>query len=311
MDVLVFGGGERQRLKLPRNVRKLLHDRPHERPPEQLAAPLVEKRLYLPEGVVAQRDVQTAVEDLVALLCLYLVQEELVRLEDDGSVREWLYAYFHRFKGARQLGVDYALGEIVTRYQIPEDYRALRKYVAKTISGLRTNQRRREGMDPRHTRVVTQMIDLSGCHDDAEALDDREEPMSGRRPDHTRPMSLEPFDRSGPQMIPEAAVTLGMSERYLYELVAQKKIRTETVTYGRRQYLAIPEAEVERIKVWLEEKRWRKDLIEGLAEAAHITIASARRWMERQVAQGLGREAIIQRLRERLQRPKRGKETEE
>jgi hypothetical protein len=58
---------------------------------------LVQKRLYLPEGVVAQRNVQAAVEDLVALLCLYLVQEELVNLGADENVRAWLFTYLLRF----------------------------------------------------------------------------------------------------------------------------------------------------------------------------------------------------------------------
>jgi hypothetical protein len=203
------------------------------------------------------------------------------------------------------------LGEIVTHYQIPEDYRALRKYVAKTIRGLSSNQRRQEGRDLTLTRVAPQIMELFEGDDDADPLDNSEASMSVHRRNHTRPLSLEPSDRSGAQMIADAAVTLGISVRSLYALVAQKKVPTETVTYGHRRYLTISEVEIERIKGRLEEKRWRKVLIEGLAAATGITMASARRWVERQEAQGLGREAIVQRVRKRLQHPKRGKETEE
>jgi hypothetical protein len=312
MDVLVFWGGEQQRLKLPRKVKQRLHDRPHERPPEQLGTPLVEKRLYIPEGVVAQRNVRAAVEDLVALLCFYLVQEELVRLEDNRGVREWLFAYLGQFKAARQLGVEYALGEIVTHYQIPEDYRALRKYVAKTIHGLAANQRRQEGLDLTYARAAAPIVNRSEGHDDdADILDGREEPMPGRRHERKRPVTLEPSDSPGAQPISAVAAALGMSVRSLYGLVARGKVQTETVTHGRMQYRMIPEAEVERLKEWLGQKEWRKDLIKGLASVFGITTASARRWVERQEAQGLRREAIVQRVRARLQRQKRGAETDE
>jgi hypothetical protein len=140
-------------------------------------------------------NVRAAVEDLVTLLCLYLVQEDLVRLESDGDLRAWLFGYLHRFKGARELGVDYALGEIVTHYQIPEDYRALRKYIAKSVHGLLANQRRQEGMELTYARVAAQMADLSEDHDDAGALDDREGHLPGHRREDTHALNSPGFSK--------------------------------------------------------------------------------------------------------------------
>jgi hypothetical protein len=301
MDVLVFCGGEHSRLPLPRTVKRRLHDRPHERPPEQLGVPLVEKRLYIPAGHGVERSVRAAVEDLVALLCLYLVQENLVRLESDGDVRAWLSDYLRRYKGARELGVDYALGEIVTHYQIPEDYRALRKYVAKTLHGLVVHQRRQEGLDPAQTSIAVRAMDLSAGWDE-----DADVPSQGRHRRH--PVMRVPSTNPGLQTIATAAASVGMSVRGLYRLVNTGKVQTEPVTYGRKQYLMISAEEIHRLQEARAQQQWRKDLIEGLSATAGIAKGSARRWVERQEAQGLDREAIRQRVRKRLQRLQRGEE---
>jgi len=272
----------------------------------------MDKRLYVPEALSSASDVRAAVQDMYALLCIYLVQEEFVSLEEGGDVQAFLYGYLRQFKGAMQVGIPYALAELLAHYQIPEDYRAVRKYVAKTIRGLLANQRRQEELHLAEESAAVQTLDRPEGRDDNTAiLDDWEEHTPVPRRDRKRPAMPDLSTNPGLQMIPAAAAALGMSVRTLYALVAQGKVQTETVIHGRRPYITVSEAEMERLKGWLEQKRWRKALIEGLAAAGRITIASARRWVERQEAKGFGSDAIGQQVRERLQRLKHSEELED
>jgi hypothetical protein len=272
-DVLLLPGGERERLPLSRKVRKGLNPRPHERADEGLSVPFMDKRLYVPEALSSASDVRAAVQDMYALVCIYLIQEEFVRLDEEGDVREFLYDYIGQFKGGRQVGIPYALGMILAHYQIPEDYRAVRKYVAKTIRGLWANQRRREGWrasQPRKSATV-------------EALEQPE------RPDAPFPGAL---------LIPEAAAELGISVRSLYDYRTRGKVRVEEVAIGNRRLLTIPLDEIARLKASFVPKHLRKALIEVRAAKTGGNQASARRWVERQEARGLGLEAIGRRVRE-------------
>jgi hypothetical protein len=271
--VLLLPGGERERLPLSRKVRKGLNPRPRERAAEGLSVPFMDKRLYVPEGLFSASDVRAAVEDMYALLCIYLVQEEFVSLEERGDVQAFLYGYLRQFKGAMQVGIAYALAELLANYQIPEDYRAVRKYVAKTIRGLRANQRRREGWGAPQPR-------------NAGAVEDLAQPD---RPDAAFPGAL---------LIPEAAAELGISVRSLYDYRERGKVRAEEVVIGNRRFLTIPMDEIARLKASFVRKHLRKALIEARAARASSHKASARRWVERQEAQGLGIEAIAKRVRE-------------
>jgi hypothetical protein len=273
IDVLLFPGGDQERLPLSRKLRKLLHPRPHERADEGLSVPLVDKRLYLPEGIRSQAGIRATVQDMYALLCIYLVQEAFVKLDENRGVLEFLETYLHQFNGATQIGIHFALAEILAHYQIPQDYRAVRKYVAKTITGLRANQRRREGWGTPQPRDAVPAEDLaqSDC------------------PDATFPGAL---------MIPEAAAELGISVRSLYDYQKRGKVRTEEVVIGSRRFLGIPMDEIARLKASCVRKHVRKVLIEARAARTGSQKASARRWVERQETLGLGLEAIGQRLRE-------------
>jgi hypothetical protein len=272
-DVLLLPGGELERLPLSRKVRKGLNPRPDERAAEGLSVPFMDKRLYVPEGLSSASDVRAAVQDMYALLCIYLVREEFVSLEEGGDVQAFLYGYLRQFKGAMQVGIPYALAELLANYQIPEDYRAVRKYVAKTIRGLWANQRRREGWGASQPR-------------DAVAMEDLAQPDS---PDAGAPRGL---------MIPEAAAVLGISERSLYDYRTRGKVRAEEVAIGNRRFLTIPMDEIVRLKASFERKHRRQALIDERAARAGCDKASARRWVERQEARGLGLEAIGRRVRE-------------
>jgi hypothetical protein len=272
-DVLLRPGGEWERLPLPKKVRRGLNLRPHERAAEGLSVPFMDKRLYVPESLSSPSAVRAAVQDMYALLCIYLVQEEFVSLEEGGDVQAFLDGYLRQFKGAMQVGIPYALAELLGNYQIPEDYRAVRKYVAKTIKGLRANQRRREGWGAPHSRDVVPVEDLGqpDC------------------PDAGSPRAL---------MIPEAAAVLGISERSLYDYRKRGKLRAEEVVIGNGRFLTIPLDEIARLKASFEPKRLRQALIDERAARAGSHKASARRWVERQESLGLGLEVIARRVRE-------------
>jgi hypothetical protein len=270
-DVLLRPEGERERLPLSRKVKKGLNPRPHERAAGGLSVPLVNKRLYVPEGLSAPSDVRAAVQDMYALLCIYLVQEEFVRLDEEADVREFLDAYIGQFKSAKQVGTSYVLVEILAHYQIPEHYRAIRKYLAKTIRGLWANQRRREGWGALQSRDVVPVEDLA-------------QPDS---PEAGCPRAL---------MIPEAAAVLGISERSLYDYRKRGKVRAEEVVIGNRRFLTIPVDEIACLKASFARKRRRAALIDERAARAGSDKASARRWMERLEDKGLGLEAIGQQV---------------
>jgi hypothetical protein len=285
-DVLLRPGGERERLPLSRKIRKGLNPRPYERAAIGLSVPLVDKRLYLPERLSSPSDVRAAVQDMYALLCLYLVQEEFVRLDEDRGVLEFLEAYLHQFKGAKQIGIRYALGEILAHYQIPEDYRAVRKYVAKTIRGLLTNQLKREAVNTIERQAAARAMGLP-------------------EPEHPDPAI------PGALTIPEAAATLGIPVRSLYDRVKpgriRGKMRVQRVAVDNQRLLTIPEAEIDNLTTLLVQEQLRKDLVAALEAGASLKRKSALRWVERQEAKGLALEEIRRRVQERLKQT-RGKD---
>lgn len=83
MDVVLGFGGEKSRAPGSRLVKPLL-------------TPYAPRRVYLPEGSLTEEDIQTAVADMYALFCMYLVQERFISAEDDLLVREFLFAYLRQ-----------------------------------------------------------------------------------------------------------------------------------------------------------------------------------------------------------------------
>jgi hypothetical protein len=100
--------------------------------------PYALKRVYiLPlEPRVKEQALQGWWHDTFALVSLYLVQEKLVSLEDDQIILESLLSYLGSLQEQRKLDPEMVLAEILKHYQFPEDYRALRLYLSKTIKGL-------------------------------------------------------------------------------------------------------------------------------------------------------------------------------
>ena len=129
--------------------------------------------MYLPEEVQAEKHIQpagrqrieknmhTAVMDMYALLSFYLIQAGFSSV-DDPTVRDFLFTYVRQYKHGEQLEEQGLLGDIpeafrarrwtqhsraleklspeelqsLVRYTWPDNYRALRQYVRKTIVGI-------------------------------------------------------------------------------------------------------------------------------------------------------------------------------
>jgi hypothetical protein len=215
--------------------------------------PYTRRRLYLPHTLSGPRSMQSWGEAVVALMLLYLAQAGLMSIDEDHAAREGLLSYLDRFRGARTVGAHVLLAELLAHYQIPEDYRAFTKYIRRTIRGLLAEQRGRE---------ISQVI---------------------RDPDTSESYYF----------VDNAAASLGISKRRLYELVTIGTARIAAVRVGQQTYQAIPHDELARLERVYAVKRVRRDLIGWLARTKQITLASARRQVERAEKRGHTIEAIV------------------
>ena len=129
MDVLIGWQGKRQRIKYAPGVRKII-------------SPFARKRLYVPEDIQKRADAKIWRDDMRALLCIYLLQEELINLDMDRGVQTFLKSYFSRYAGAKKVGEMVVVEKIRHTYQIPEHYKAFRIYVKRTISGTLADRER-------------------------------------------------------------------------------------------------------------------------------------------------------------------------
>jgi hypothetical protein len=176
MIVRICLGEERERVGYPKWFKRYLSGIAH-------------KRLYFLTGEgFTPRDARTAWDDLTALLCLSLIQEKLTSFDEDRPVQAFLCSYVGKFRGARQVGVLSVIEHLLRNYQILESYRALRRYISRTIDGLVKAQRHQE----------------------------------------SRQTPLRPAGPESAQLIPAAADRLGMPRQTLYHLVKHGHVRTET-----------------------------------------------------------------------------------
>src|SRR5712692_8154986 len=104
MDVGVFWGGEQQRLGVPRKLTKPL-------------LPYARQRIYFFPDTMTP----AAINGACASVCLYLVRDMLVSLEDTPTVWDFLLSYLGTFKGAKQVGEAAFLAHLIAHYQMPED----------------------------------------------------------------------------------------------------------------------------------------------------------------------------------------------
>ncbi|HJY81347.1 MAG TPA: hypothetical protein VKK81_09715 [Candidatus Binatia bacterium] len=223
----------------------------------QWLIPAAQRRLYLPlEQRKNQQWNDRTLLDACAMICVYLIQGKLVSLDDNLTVSKFLSSYLSTFKKVEQLGASEVLENLLRHYQFPEHPHGWRRYLNKTIAGL---DKKEKGQD--RSYVIPDVA-----------------------------------ERAAHQMIPAVASFLGIPERTLYHLAKQGRVRTEEISVGNERYLTIPDSEIERLKREHEEKSLRKALIAAWAKKQGITIASARRWVERQEAQGLGLKEMINKI---------------
>jgi hypothetical protein len=277
-DVLVGWGAEKERFPLSREERKLVVERGR-------------KRLYLPLKLQTSVQIDQMVQEATALVCLFLAQKQLVSLDSNKIVRNFLLSYVAKCKGAEDVDITRVLEKILRSYQFPEDYRAFRKYVETTIWRELTPQRRRAcrsfSLDSARSADLL-VITAAADHEESENV---RKIRSCSRSEHARR-----GESTYNNAVFVVAERLEVSERWLYTLAKQEKVRTD-----KNPYLILPSHEVERLEREQAERRLRKMLIKArqikVQQAKpNSLIASARRWVERQEKQGLGIKEIIQKI---------------
>jgi hypothetical protein len=227
-------GEEKSRLWLPDRAKRLL-------------APFAHKRLYLHTNVPeTRREVLAGIGNMCVVVALCLVKEKLCSIDDDVILRKVLLDYLGKFKGATEVGEMWLLERILCSYRLSEDYRAFKRYVARTIRGLRIEVKR---SDIPYV-IVNQTTGTTRL------------------------------------MIPRVAEIVGVSRRTLYRKVREGKVRAERIFVGTEQYLTMPDAEITHLEQDQMTKRLRKALIAACAAKRDISELSARRWIARLEAKG-------------------------
>ena len=259
----------------------------------------LKKRLYFPTDRVKAQGLQLWKEDAEALVCLYLIQARVINLDDDEKAKTFICSYLGSFKGAKEVNILSVLGKLLENYRFPEDYRAFRKYVAKTIHWMASQEKaKRSVVDP----ALLGRWDKENFGDEQDEKDTvGDSTVVGNIENANRRQWEEGFDPTERDdlMIPDAAERLGISSWLLYDLIKKGKALSKKVSLGNRSFLTIPRSEIDRLEPWLKEKKIRKGLIRKLAAKTGIANASARRWVERCERQGSSLPKILQRVKER------------
>ena len=122
LDVLFRREAEKERTFTKRTLKKLLR-------------PYTLGRIYYPRDALTNKK---WVNDAVAMLLVYLAQKDLIDFDSDQESRDWMIAYLNNYRVVRSEKVNAisVLAELLRSFIVPLDYRAFRKYVAKTAYGL-------------------------------------------------------------------------------------------------------------------------------------------------------------------------------
>ena len=273
-DIFVRPGGIKNRTVTTKTVEKLVR-------------PYGVRRLYYPKDAVENRK---WIRDAVALVLIYLAQEKLIDLDADDRTRGYILDYLTEdyadviAKGtvAGKVNSRELLSALVLNLLTPKDYRSFRKYVKKTAYGLKIEKHRQQlyALDPDFRPAD------SGVYDD--------EPLAIKELRRAKALRDLDEDASEGVGIGQAAQTLGLSERRLYELIQKGKIKTHTFSAGKA--VKIFNEDVQRFAENLKTKRQRRKLIDLLAEREQIQHDSASRWVRRQEEKGLTFKQILEKL---------------
>jgi hypothetical protein len=227
--------------------------------------------------------------DMYALLIFYLIQAGFSSLDDDPAVQDFLVTYVRQYRHGRHVDYD-VLGEILAtkstkhsralktlppeeqqrlmRYTGPDDYRAFRQYVSKTITGLMISRHHAEGP--------------------------------------TTP--YEPIPQLPFYTIPIAAKLLGIPRTTLYRDVNKGKIQTKQEDISHRSdksdkpQLVIPEEEFRRLEEQKRQREQVEEFFQAYVEIKGIQRKSLQRQVQRLKKQGHSAEVIHQHFRQKAQR---------
>jgi hypothetical protein len=216
LEILVLIGGEQERPTLPRRFVIKGGKKQY----RKLFSEDMRKRLYLPDAGGQRHPKWSQREHHCAQIFLYLLQKELVSLDEDTEVKDFLWAYVGKFHHVEEVGVGFVIHELMKRYSTPQDYRAFVKFIRKTIYGL----------------WVTQ--------------------FSKEYPDHQLAALGSPREmahRPGESTVCETAHQLGISQRTLYDRIQKGRLPV----VRREKQLRISSEEQEVLRKRQEEREQR------------------------------------------------------
>jgi hypothetical protein len=291
---LVFTQGQRttsQRLDIVMGFEGEQNRAPGSSRVKSLVARYAPRRVYLPEEVRTEKNIRTAVMDMYALFSIYLIQVGFSSLDGDPTVREFLFTYIRQYKHGKQLEEQGLLRHILEalcarrqtghsralqrlpseeqqtlmRYTWPDDRRAFRRYVSKTITGIMISRYHEDGPTTPHE-------------------------LARRRPFYT---------------IALAAKLLGIPRTTLYRNVNMGKIQTKQESLSDesgKQQRVIPEEEFRRLEEQKRQDEQDEDFFQAYEEISRIQRKSRQRQVQRLKKQGNSAEGIRQHFRQKAQR---------
>jgi hypothetical protein len=184
-------------------------------------------------------------------------------------------------------------------YRLSEDYRAWRKYVSMTIRGLIATQRKQQKLyrnnyvitDPQEElaqRLAKENLEDEGLSDlmnlgpiNTSKQEKRWVANSSTSSAVRGHKIVDPQSNKELWLVAGAASELGISERWLYQLIEDKKIESKHIGCGATRLLGIEPSQLDQLRARLKEKHLRQKAIENLALRKGIDKGSARRWLKR------------------------------
>jgi hypothetical protein len=95
------------------------------------------RTIYIPEASAAAIDARWPwMEDVRFLLLLYLFQQDMISLDREEGVRDFLRRYLEKFHAVRKVGWGLVLAYLRSKFRFQMDYRGLKKYVSLVAKGL-------------------------------------------------------------------------------------------------------------------------------------------------------------------------------
>jgi hypothetical protein len=94
------------------------------------------RTIYVPDRAAPKNPRWPWTDDVRFLLLLYLVQHEMISLDQEDAAGEFLLAYLAKFRDAKKPKDGLILSHLLKQYGFAMDYRGLGPYIAKVARGL-------------------------------------------------------------------------------------------------------------------------------------------------------------------------------